>query len=149
MATVTMTEQEKNGNLALLDVFVTFYETWSRNRTSSVSAESYKGLVADAVDKLVKKELGFQVSPLAVQEIEAQKPNEKDLLLEDPYHFYSLYTDFVIDVRRKLVRDKIAKQSDYMLEPSASPSVEAYDMVGFNRLNINPSLSSYGTLSSY
>ncbi|WP_291039306.1 hypothetical protein [Dyadobacter sp. 50-39] len=144
-----MTEQEKNGNLALLDVFVTFYETWSRNRTSSVSAESYKGLVADAVDKLVKKELGFQVSPLAVQEIEAQKPNEKDLLLEDPYHFYSLYTDFVIDVRRKLVRDKIAKQSDYMLEPSASPSVEAYDMVGFNRLNINPSLSSYGTLSSY
>ena len=114
-----------------------------------MSAESYKGLVADAVDKLVKKELGFQVSPLAVQEIEAQKPNEKDLLLEDPYHFYSLYTDFVIDVRRKLVRDKIAKQSDYMLEPSASPSVEAYDMVGFNRLNINPSLSSYGTLSSY
>lgn len=148
MATVNMTDQEKESNLALLDVFAAFYESWSLGKTS-VNTESYNDLVADAVDNLVKRELGSQISPLAVKEIEAQKSNKKDVLLQDAYHFYSLYTDFVIDVRRKLVRDKLAKQSDYMLEPSASPSVEAYDMVGFNRLNISPSLSSYGTLSGY
>ncbi len=71
----------------------------------------------------------------------------KDLNEKDLQDLYLKYIDFIVDIRRKLIKRDRFYQHNFMLKPSGSPSVEAYEEVGYNQLEISPRLFSYAIVS--
>lgn len=155
-----MKQTDKNNVDALQQTYLDRFITCYRDVTDhpNYMAEIYQDTIAQtAADGQTSDHSVLQRSlqPLDVMAITAMGQNKKSFLSRDNhaflqdnvknnlYAFYSLYVDLIIDTRRAHVRNGTCDKSDFMLQPSASPSIEAYDKKGWTRFDIAPSLRGY------
>lgn len=114
--------------------------------------DSYSDVVSDAVESFLQSS-DKELEALALSRVDEvfQKQSVttlfKDLSEQDIQKLYLEYIDFIVDIRRRLIHQDNDYRHMFMLKPSYSPSVEAYEEVGYNKLEISPRLSSCALVS--
>lgn len=130
--------------------FLSLYPHLSFGDSSLSNDYSY---VVDDMVRLLLMSQNKETEVAAMNSLDETFREQADISLlgtlneQDQQKIFLQYVDFIVDIKRKLIYSDKDYRQLFKLKPSYSPSIEAYEEVGYNKLEISPRLSSYALVS--